>query len=154
MKTGDKVKKLTTSERCDLRSGSIEFTNEEIDMTTLCDTTKTYAAGFSDAQGSFEGITTIGLSELFINKFLPVVSQSAAGTTTTVSEVDGDPLLLMMEINKESTVGEDIAMYFAPIAMLSYSAGAQVEGEQAFTSDWRITPHADIKPCLFKIAQA
>lgn len=152
--TGDKVKKLTTTPRCDLKGGSIEFTNEEIDVTTLCDTTKTYLAGFSEAKGSFDGVTTIGLSETFINKFLPVVSQSAAGTATTVSDVNGDPLLLMMEINEASLAGEDIAMYFAPIAMLSYNAGVQVEGDQAFSSDWRITPHAEVKPCLFKIAQA
>ena len=152
--SGDKVKKLTITEQCDLRSGNLEFTNEEIDMTTLCDVTKTYAAGFSDAQGSFEGIMTVGLTETFINKFLPVVTQTAAGTTSTVSDVNGDPLLLMMEVNKESTDGEDLAMYFAPITMLSFSAGAQVEGEQAFTSDFRIAANAEVKACFFEIEQA
>ena len=152
--TGDKVQKLTITTQCDLRSGSLEFSNEEIDMTTLCDATKTYGAGFSDAQGSFEGIMTVGLSETFINKFLPVVTQTAAGTTSTVSDVNGDPLLLLMEVNKESTDGEDSATYFAPITMLSFSAGAQVEGEQAFTADFRIAANADFKACFFEIEQA
>lgn len=152
--TGDKVRKLTLTEQCDLRSGSLEFTNEEIDVTTLCDSTKVYRAGFSEAQGSLEGITTIGISEVFINKFLPIVTQTAAGTTTTVSDVNGDPLLLLMEVNGTSTVGEDVAMYFAPITMLSYNAGAQVEGEQAFTADFRITTDADLKACFFEIEQA
>ena len=152
--TGDKVRKLTLTEQCDLRSGSLEFTNEEIDVTTLCDSTKVYRAGFSEAQGSLEGITTIGISEVFINKFLPVVTQTSAGTTTTVSDVNGDPLLLLMEVNGASTIGEDVAMYFAPITMLSYNAGAQVEGEQAFTADFRITTDADLKACFFEIEQA
>lgn len=151
--SGDKVKKLTLAEQCDLRSGSLEFTNEEIDITTLCDTTKTYRAGFSEAQGSFEGITTIGVSETFINKFIPVVTQTSDESTVTLSDVNGDPLYMLMEVNSESTVGEDIAMYFAPITMLSYSAGAQVEGEQAFTSNFRITTDADIKACFFEVEQ-
>lgn len=152
--TGDSVSLMTVTERCDLRAGNIESTNEEIDMTTLCDVTKTYASGFSDAQGSFEGITTIGISETFINKFFPIATQSADGSTITISEVNGDPLLLMLEVNKESTVGEPTAMYVAPITMLSYNAGAQVEGEQAFTSDFRVAANSSIVPHFFKIEQA
>lgn len=152
--SGDKVKKLTLTEQCDLKSGSLEFTNDEVDVTTLCDSTKVYRAGFSEAQGSLEGVTTIGLSETFINKFLPTVRQSAAGTSVTLSEVNGDPLFLMLEVNAESTQGEDTAAYFAPITMLSYNAGAQVEGDQAFTSNFRITTDADMKACFFEIAQA
>lgn len=151
---GDKVKKLTLTTQCDLKSASLEFTNDEIDVTTLCDSTKVYRAGFSEAQGSLEGVTTIGLSEVFINKFVDTVRQSAAGTTSVVSAVNGLPLFLMLEVNSESTNLEDTAAYFAPITMLSYNAGAQVEGDQAFTSNFRITTDADMKACFFEIAQA
>lgn len=152
--SGDKVKKLTLVEQSDLKSGSLEFTNEEIDVTTLSDTTKVYRAGYSEAKGSLEGVTTLGKSEAFINKFLPTVRQAAAGNTTVVSEVNGDPLFICMEVNSTSTNSEDVAMYFAPVTLLSYNAGAQVEGDQAFKSDFRITTDSDIKACFFEIAQA
>jgi len=91
---------------------------------------------------------------VFINKFIDTVRQSAAGTSVTLSEVNGDPLFLMLEVNSESTQGEDTAAYFAPITMLSYNAGAQVDGDQAFTANFRITSDADMKACFFEIAQA
>jgi len=151
--TGDKVKKLILTAQCDLKSGSLEFTNEEVDVTTLCDNTKVYRAGYSEAQGSLEGVTTIGVSEVFINKFIDTVRQSADGSSTVVSTVNGDPLFLMLEVNNESTVNEDTAAYFAPITMLSYNAGAQVDGDQAFTSNFRITSDSDMKACFFELAQ-
>ena len=152
--TGDKVKKLTLTEQCDIKSASLEFTNEEVDVTTLCDSTKVYRAGYSEAQGSLEGVTTIGVSETFINKFIDTVRQAADGASTVISAVNGDPLFAMIEVNSESTNTEDTAAYFAPITMLSYNAGAQIDGDQAFTSSFRITTDADIKACFFELAQA
>lgn len=152
--TGDKVKKLTLVSQCDLKSGTLEFTNEEVDVTTLCDNTKVYRAGYSEAKGTLEGVTTIGLSEVFINKFIDTVTQAADGASTVISEVNGDPLFLMLEVNNESTAGESTAAYFAPVTMLSYNAGAQVDGDQAFTSDFRITTDDDMKACFFELAQA
>mgnify|MGYP005797461811 FL=1 len=60
---GDNVIPLTLTRKCDITSFSVEYSADEIDVTTLCDTQRSYRAGFTDATGTLEGVTTIGLSE-------------------------------------------------------------------------------------------
>lgn len=153
-KTGDKVIPLTFVERGDAKSASLEFTNDEIDVTTLSDAIKAYRAGFSEAKGTLEGITTIGFTEDLIGKFIPTVVQGADLQSVVISEVNGDPLFMIMEVNSTSTADEAVAMYVAPITMLSYTASASVDGEQSFKSDFRIATDNDIKACFFEIEQA
>jgi hypothetical protein len=152
--TGEVVIPLTFTDLCDVKSASLEFTKDEIDVTTLCDAIKTYRAGFSDATGSLEGVTTIGVTETIIGKFVPTVVQGADLSSVTISDIDGDTLFLIIEVNETSTVDEPTALYIAPTTFLSYSASAAVDGDQAYTSNFRITPDDDIKACFFELEQA
>ena len=56
--TGDKVKPLVVTDACDVQGASVEFTKDELETTTICDTTKTYRAGRADASGSIQAVTT------------------------------------------------------------------------------------------------
>lgn len=151
--TGEKVIPLTFTDLCDIKSASLEFTKDEIDVTTLCDAIKSYRSGFSDATGSIEGVTTIGVTEDIIGKFIPTVVQGADLDTVAITDIDGDTLFLIIEVNKESTDDEATALYIAPVTLLSYSASAAVEGDQAYTSSFRITQDDDIKACFFELEQ-
>ena len=151
--TGEIVIPLVFTDLCDVKSASLEFTKDEIDVTTLCDAIKTYRAGFSDATGSIEGVTTLGVTESIIGKFIPTVIQGVDLSSITITDIDGDTLFLIIEVNKESTVDEPTALYIAPVTLLSYSASAAVDGEQAYTSNFRITQDDEVKAAFFELEQ-
>ena len=149
---GDNVILLTLTRKCDVTNFSVEYSADEIDVTTLCDSERSYRAGFTDATGTLEGVTTIGLSEYLMSKFIPIVEQT--GETVEVTEINGDALIMRLVLNKESA-GGTVMSYFAPIALTSYNIGASVDDAQTYTANFRNTPDDDLKPCILKeIAEA
>ena len=149
---GDNVIPLTLTRKCDVTNFSVEYSADEIDVTTLCDTQRSYRAGFTDATGTLEGITTINVSEYLMSKFIPIVTQT--GDTVEVTEIDGETLIMRLVLNKQSA-GGDVMSYFAPIAVTSYNIGATVDDAQTYTANFRNTPDDDLKPCILKeIAEA
>ena len=150
-KAGDKEILLTRTSLCGVTKSLIEFSKEEVDVTTLCDAIKTYRAGLADVSGTLEGVTTIGVSEPLIGKFIDTVTQAANLGSTTITTVNGDSILLMQEINSLSTNSEATAMYIAPIQLFSYSASASIDGAQTYSSSFKIAPHDTIKPCFYEL---
>lgn len=149
---GDNVIPLTLARKCDITSFSVEYSADEIDVTTLCDTQRSYRAGFTDATGTLEGVTTIGLSEYLMEKFIPIIEQT--GDTVEVTEINGNALIVRLVLNKQSA-GGTVMSYFAPIALTSYNIGASVDDAQTYTANFRNTPDDDLKPCILKeIAEA
>lgn len=149
---GDNVIPLTLARKCDITSFSVEYSADEIDVTTLCDTQRSYRAGFTDATGTLEGVTTIGISEYLMEKFIPIIEQT--GETVEVTEINGDALIVRLVLNKQ-TAGGTVMSYFAPIALTSYNIGASVDDAQTYTANFRNTPDDDLKPCILKeIAEA
>ena len=144
---GDNVIPLTLTRKCDITNFSVEYSADEIDVTTLCDTQRSYRAGFTDATGTLEGITTINVSEYLMSKFIPIVTQT--GETVEVTEIDGETLIMRLVLNKQS-IGGDVMSYFAPIAVTSYNIGATVDDAQTYTANFRNTPDDDLVPCVLK----
>ena len=144
---GDNVIPLTLTRKCDITNFSVEYSADEIDVTTLCDTQRSYRAGFTDATGTLEGITTINVSEYLMSKFIPIVTQT--GETVEVTEIDGETLIMRLVLNKQSA-GGDVMSYFAPIAVTSYNIGATVDDAQTYTANFRNTPDDDLVPCVLK----
>lgn len=144
---GDNVIPLTLTRKCDITNFSVEYSADEIDVTTLCDTQRSYRAGFTDATGTLEGITTINVSEYLMSKFIPIVTQT--GETVEVTEIDGETLIMRLVLNKQSA-GGDVMSYFAPIAVTSYNIGATVDDAQTYTANFRNTPDDDLVPCILK----
>ena len=144
---GDNVIPLTLTRKCDITNFSVEYSADEIDVTTLCDTQRSYRAGFTDATGTLEGITTINVSEYLMSKFIPIVTQT--GQTVEVTEIDGETLIMRLVLNKPSA-GGDVMSYFAPIAVTSYNIGATVDDAQTYTANFRNTPDDDLVPCVLK----
>lgn len=144
---GDDVIPLTLTKKCDITNFSVEYSADEIDVTTLCDSERSYRTGFTDATGSLEGVTTIGVSEYLMSKFMPIVTQT--GENVTVTDIDGEALIMRLVLNKQ-TAGGDVLSYFAPIAVTSYNIGATVDDAQTYTANFRNTPDDDLKPCILK----
>lgn len=144
---GDVVIPLELTKKCDVTNFSVEYSADEIDVTTLCDNERTYRAGFVDATGSLEGVTTIGVSEYLMNKFVPIVTQT--GANIEVSEINGEPIIVRLVLNKK-TAGGDIVSYFAPITITSYNLGATIDDAQTYTANFRNTPDETLKPCVLK----
>lgn len=142
---GDKVIPLTLAKKCDITNFSVEYSADEIDVTTLCDSERAYRTGFTDATGSLEGVTTINVSEDLMSKFIPIVTQT--GDTVEVTEINSESLLMRLVLNKKDG---DILSYFAPIAITSYNIGATVDDAQTYTANFRNTPDDDLKPCVLK----
>lgn len=148
-KATETYKELTLTSQCDITSASVEFSKDEIDITTLCDDVKKYAVGFTDAQGSLEGITTLDLSEPMIAKFVTVQKQSAAGAITTINKND-DPLVIVIELNKTDASDADRALFFAPVSLNGYNLGVTIDEAQTFTSGFRIAQDNEIKPAFIE----
>lgn len=144
---------LTLNSQCDVTSAGVEFEKDEIDITTLCDNIMTYAAGFTDATGTIEGITTLNLSEPFIAKFVPVQIQSSTGAITTTAQND-DTILLVIELNKIDNSDANRALFIAPITINSYNIEATINEAQTYTSGFRIAQDNEIKPALIEADKA
>lgn len=144
---------LTFNSQCDVKSAGVEFEKDEIDITTLCDDIMTYAAGFTDATGTIEGITTLNLSEPFIAKFIPVQVQSSTGAITTTAQND-DTVLLVIELNKIDNTDANRALFIAPITINSYNIEATINEAQTYTSNFRIAQDNEIKPALIEADKA
>lgn len=140
---------LTLTSQCDITSAEVEFSKDEIDITTLCDNIMKYASGVTDASGTLEGITTLDLSEPMIAKFVTVQKQSSTGAITTIAQND-TPLVVAIELNKVDASGADRALFFAPVILNGYTLGVAVNEAQTFTSEFRIAQDNDIKPALIE----
>lgn len=124
----------------DVSSFSLEFSRDEIEVTTLADDIKKYRAGKSDLSGTIEGINFV--SEMnqagsVANRFLRVVS-ATADNTATLNAVDESPLYGQFYIQDDTTTsGETSAFIFGQIELYGWSAGAAVGDAQSWSSGVR-----------------
>ena len=149
----DRYFELTLISQCDVTSASVEFDNDEIDVTTLCDDIRKYRSGFTDASGSLEGLTTLDLTESTISKFVSVQKQDAQGAITVIEKND-DVLILAIELNKIDNSDADRAIFFTPAVLNGYNLEVAIDDAQTFTSDFRIAQDNDIKPVLIEADKA
>lgn len=139
--TGDDVAPATFENMCYVQNGSIDFSRDEIETTTLCDDIKTFTAGRTDLSGSFDGVYEAGNAEILelTNRFIDTVELDAAGSTATVSQQNNDTFYLQFEVNKESTKDEPVQFYFMPVTILTAASGLTQGSAQTFTSTFRVT---------------
>lgn len=144
---------LTNTPQCDVTSASVEFNKAEIDITTLCDNIMKYATGMTEANGTLEGITTLGKSEPFIAKFVTVQTQSNTGAITTTAQND-DVVVVVLELNKADSTDADVAYFFAPVVLNSFNLGATINEAQTFTADFRIAQDNELQPAFIEADKA
>lgn len=151
--TGDDVAPVTLTEMCFVQNGSVDFSRDEIETTTLCDDMKTFSAGRTDLSGSFDGVFEAGNTEILelMNRFIDTVDLDAAMSTATVSQQNNDIFYLQFEVNKASSNDEPLQFYFLPVTILTGASGLSQGSAQTFTSTFRITDDGvnSINPALY-----
>ena len=140
---------LSLAPQCDVTSASVEFSKSDIDITTLCDDIMKYATGKTEANGSLEGITTLGKSEPFIAKFVDVQVQDNTGAITTTEQND-DVVVVVLELNKADNSDADVAYFFAPAVLTSFNLGATINEAQTYTADFRIAQDNELQAAFIE----
>ena len=135
------AKLATFTSLADITSFQMEFSKDEIEVTTLVDGVKKYRSGKSDLSGTVEGINFI--SEMrkagsFANRFLRTVTTTAANVAT-LSAVDSAPLYCQFFLQKDTTTAtETQAFIFAQVELFGWGAGASVGDAQTWSSSLRV----------------
>lgn len=124
----------------DVTSFSLEFSRDEIEVTTLADDIKKYRPGKTDLNGMVEGINFISQMNkdgAITNRFMRVVSATAANASTLRS-VDESPVYGQFYIQDDvTTSGETHAFLFGQIELYGYNLGASVADAQSWSSGLR-----------------
>ena len=142
LNAGNTASLATPSLMSDVSSFTLEFSKDEIDVTTLADDIKKYRGGKTDMSGTVEGINFISemnKSGSVANRFVRVVS-ATADNTATLHTVDGSPLYGQFYIQDDTTTsGETSAFLFGQIELYGWSAGASVGDAQSWSSGVRMS---------------
>lgn len=147
----DKLKPLDETALCDVEEFSFEISQNEIDVTTLCDDTRRYRGGTKDMSGQLQGIFTLGETDQsggMANKFMRVVQQDDDGTVE-VHEVDGAPVWLKGLLQKPINGAKTEAFIWMQVILLGFSGGATGDDKQQFTSNFRISSQSG-EPTLYE----
>ncbi|HOX30916.1 MAG TPA: hypothetical protein PLB91_01225 [Spirochaetales bacterium] len=138
---GDKAKQVTATELLDASGWSANFNAQEVETTLLRHKVKKYRKGKADADGTLEGVFTLGVTgeaSGLVNQFLKVVQKNAAGAIT-VSAVNSHPIYIRGVIRNTNVSGETYAYIFAQIELFGVSLGAKSGSNQAYSSKFRFT---------------
>ena len=136
---GDNVVTMTLEDLCDISSFAMEFSKDEIETTTLCDSIKKYITGKADMAGSMNGLFTTGISDAddgFLRQFITVVKQDGDVSYSVFSQAES-VLLGFFEINK--TTKTDIMTVVAPYQLYGYGLGGEMGSAQSFSSSFKFT---------------
>lgn len=142
LSAGNSAYLVTTAEAIDISEFSMEFSSDEIEVTTLSDDVKKYRKGKTDLSGSVSGINFV--SEMkkagsFLNRFLRTVTTTSAWVSTGVNLVDGTQLVGVFYLQKDRTTpAETTAVLVADVELFGYNLGAAVADAQSFTSGLRV----------------
>lgn len=142
LETGDEAKQHISTEQTDIQSFSLEVSRPEINVTTLADDFMVYRQGKVDISGSFEGITTIDVTDQaggFINNFFDIFTQSSAGAITKASTDDSD-IFVKAYLDESTDAGATESFVYMRINILSTSLSGGGEDAQTYTANFRVAP--------------
>ena len=134
----DDVVTLTLSDKCDVSSWTMEFSKDEIEVTTLCDAIKKYRAGKPDMSGTINGIFTAGISDDpdgDLRQFIDVVKQDGGDSYDKFTQ-EASIGLGFFYVNNNTAIA-DIMFVVAPYELYGYSLGGEIGSPQSFSSGFR-----------------
>lgn len=134
----DDVISFITTDQCDLSSFQMEFTKEEIEVTTLCDLQKKYRAGKADMAGTLNGIFTAGISDAtdgILRQFLRIVKQDGDQSFDSFAQQEAI-LLGFFYINNDLNIADDMYVV-AAFQIYGTSLGGEIGSAQSFSASFR-----------------
>mgnify|MGYP006281006579 CR=1 FL=1 len=162
--SGDSYVPLTLAELCDITAWSVQFSSDEVEITSFCDDIKKYRAGKDDAQGTVNGIFTIGTTDkidgiAIARNFIDIIRQDGGETIDLYEKAKGAKLARLV-LNKKFDLGDYIELW-VPIELFGFNLGAeQGANAQTFDSALRFTSmqagaaSVDILPGLYRRARS
>ncbi len=153
----DAAKPVTFSDLCDIQSWGLEFTNAEVDVTTLCDDVNKFLTGRTDVSGTADGVYTIGTTDVdggFMNNFIDIVRQADAGGAITIDAIDDSAIVAVLYKQELATSGETEQFYVVPAVVTSFSDSVSGTDAQAFSSAFRPTVDDEVEFQLVSITYA
>jgi len=138
---GDDVVTLTLTDKCDLASWTMEFSKEEVDVTTLCDSVKTYRAGKADMAGTMNGVFVAGTTDAIdgdLQEFIDIVRQDG-GTSWDKYEQQEEIKLGFFYINNDTNIADEMFVA-APYQAYGMSLGGEMGSPQSFSANFRFAP--------------
>jgi hypothetical protein len=160
----DKYVPLTLTELCDMSSWSVQFSSDEVEITSFCNDFKTYRAGKDDAQGTVNGIFTIGITDKLTGfslarNFIDIMRQDGGDTIDVYQKTKGAKLARLV-LNDKFDLGDYLEM-FVPIEFFGFNLGAeQGANAQTFDSGFRFSElqlgaaSVDVLPTLYRRARS
>lgn len=144
--TDDDVVTLSLTALCDISSWTMEFTKEEVDVTTLCDLQKKYRAGKADMAGTAEGVFTAGTTDDptngFLRQFIAVAQQDGVTSFDRFAQQD-EILIGFFYVNFDTNIADQMYVV-APFQLFANGIGGASDAPQGFSgslrfSDWSYT---------------
>jgi len=136
----DTCKPATFTDKCDIQNWKLDFSKDDIEITTLCDNTKTYLPGDTDITGSMTGVFKIGTTDTvggIQNAFVPIVQASG---TYAVNAINEDQIYLKLVTQEDTDTDETEQFYIVPATFNSFNQGATRGEAQTFDAGFRLAP--------------
>ena len=141
--TDDDVVTLELSNQCDLSSWQMEFSKDEIEVTTLCDSVKTYRAGKSDMSGTLNGVFIAGTSDDKdgnLRQFIDIARQDGSTSWDRYEQSESIPLGYFY-VNNDTSIADEMVV-IAPFQLFGYGLGGEIGSAQSFSSSFRFANKA------------
>lgn len=156
--TGDDVYPITETVFCDIQAWSLDNTKDEFESTTFCDAKqgqKVYIAGLSDTSGTISGVYKINITDApngFLRKFYDIIARAEDGSTNDLYPLNDSPLIVRLyDYKNENDAVVQESYILAPVTLLSFNKGANVNEATAFEASIRITSSEFVKAAQYLI---
>ena len=136
----DVCKLLTMTTLCDIQNWKLDFTKDDIEVTTLCDSQKKYLPAKSDVAGSSTGVFKIGITDAvngIQNAFVDIVQASG---TYAINKLNDSSIYVKLITQEATDSGETEQFYFAPISFSTFGQGATSGEAQTFEASFKVAP--------------
>jgi hypothetical protein len=138
MLAGDAVVTLTLKDQCDVSSWTMEFSKEEIDVTTLCDYVKKYRSGKADMSGTMNGIFTAGITDDtdgYLRQFIDIAKQDGDLSFDRFSQQESI-MLGFFYVNIDTALADEMYIV-APFQIYGTGLGGELGSPQSFSANFR-----------------
>ncbi len=136
--TDDNVVTLALADKCDVSSWTMEFTKEEIEVTTLCDDLKKYRAGKADMAGTVNGLFVTGLTEDKdgpLRQFIKINIQDGDNSYDSFEQQESI-FLGFFYVNKDANIADKMWVS-AGVQFYGNGLGGEIGSAQAFSTPFR-----------------
>jgi hypothetical protein len=139
----DDVVTLSLADQCDVSSWAMEFSKEEIDTTTLCNSVKTYRAGKSDMAGTMNGVFMAGTTDSTtgaLREFIRIAQQDEVASFDSFAQRESITLGFFY-VNDDVNIADKMYVV-AGFQQFGLGLGGEIGSAQSFSSSFRFADYA------------